>query len=186
MLKTNRQSQYNINPLLLHRHSPRAFSGEAIADADLLAMLEAASWAPSSYNNQPWRFVYARRDTAVWDKFFSWLNANNQTWAKEAAALIVVLSRHNFTHNEQPSRTHSFDAGAAWENLALEAASRDWVAHAVEGFDAVKVKTDLQVPDNYTVELMIVVGRPLEPETEDFSSRKNLQEIASENEFKFD
>ncbi len=185
MLKTNRQSEYNINHLLLHRHSPRAFSGEAIAETDLLAMLEAASWAPSSFNNQPWRFVYAKRDTAAWDKFFSWLTPNNQAWAKQASALIVVLSRNNFTYNEQPSRTHSFDTGAAWENLALEAASRDWVAHGIEGFDRERVKSELGVPDSFTVEMMIVVGRPLEPETEDTSSRKKLQEIASENEFNF-
>ena len=118
--KTPRQSRYDINPLLLHRWSPRAMSGEEISDTELMRLFEAARWAPSSYNGQPWRFIYAKRNSEPWDKLFSLMVDFNKSWAKNAAALVVIISRKNFEHDEKPSVTHQFDAGAAWENLALQ------------------------------------------------------------------
>ena len=82
--KTPRQSQYNINPLLLHRWSPRAMSGEEISDTELMRLFEAARWAPSSYNGQPWRFIYAKRNSEPWDKLFSLMVDFNKSWAKNA------------------------------------------------------------------------------------------------------
>ncbi|PIQ75697.1 nitroreductase [Candidatus Peregrinibacteria bacterium CG10_big_fil_rev_8_21_14_0_10_49_24] len=187
----NRKSDYGINPLLLRRWSPRAMSGDEVSDEELMALFEAARWAPSSYNNQPWRFIYAKRNSEHWDRLFNLMGEFNQSWAKNASVLIVVISGKNFEHNGKPSRTHNFDTGAAWENLALEAVSRDLVAHGMEGFDYEKARNDLEIPDDYDVEAMIAIGKqgkkedlPQELQEKEFpSDRKPLQDIIMEGTF---
>jgi nitroreductase len=87
-----RHSVYPIDPMFLERWSPRAFTGEGISAADLMTIMEAARLAPSSYNSQPWRFIYARRDTPHWDTFLDLLVPFNRSWAKDAAALLVLVS----------------------------------------------------------------------------------------------
>lgn len=186
-----RNPTHPIQPLILNRWSPRALSGETIEDSELLALFEAARWAPSSYNGQPWRFIYAKRETAHWQKFFDLLVPFNQSWAKNAAVLVVIISKNVFDHNGQPCQTHSFDTGAAWENLALEASARKLVAHGMQGFDYVRAKTELAIPDEYTVEAMIAIGKP--GKTEDLpvelqerespSDRRSLSEIVMEGLF---
>jgi nitroreductase len=114
---------------------------------------------PSSYNNQPWRFIYAKRNTSHWDKLFNLLAELNKVCTKNAAVLVVVTARKNFEHNEKYSITHQFDAGAAWENLALEASSRGLAVHAMQGFDYERARADLQIPDNFDVMAMIAMGR---------------------------
>ena len=109
----NRKSEHDIHPLILNRWSPRSMTGEEISDKELMPLFEAARWAPSSYNNQPWRFIYVKRNTKEWQKFFELMGEFNQSWTKNAAALVIVISYKNFDHNSKPSRTHSFDAGAA-------------------------------------------------------------------------
>ena len=101
-------------------------------DETLISLFEAARWAQSSYNNQPWRFLYAKRNTPNWDVFFNLLVEGNKIWAKNAAVLVVIISRKNFDYNGKPSITHQFDAGATWENLALEASSRGIVTHGMQ------------------------------------------------------
>ena len=96
-------------------------SGEELYDEDIMSLFEAAKWAPSSFNNQPWRFIYAKRNTQHWDRLLNLLYDGNRVWAKDAAVLVAVIARKNFEYDERPSITHQFDAGAAWENLALEA-----------------------------------------------------------------
>lgn len=108
-----RKANYPIEPLILNRYSPRALSGEPITETQLMTLFEAARWAPSSYNNQPWRFIYATRDSEYWPTFLGLLVEANKIWAKDAAVLIIVASHNNFSYNNKPSRTHSFDAGAA-------------------------------------------------------------------------
>lgn len=115
-----RIAEHEILDLILNRWSPRAMSGETISDKELMSLFEAARWAPSSYNNQPWRFIYAKRGTEHWNTLFNLLVDANKEWANKAAVLIVVVSANNFVYNNKPSRTHSFDTGAAWENLALQ------------------------------------------------------------------
>ena len=186
--KTPRQSQYDINPLLLHRWSPRAMSGEEISDTELMRLFEAARWAPSSYNGQPWRFIYAKRNTEHWNRFFNLLAEGNKIWAKNAALLVVVISRKNFEFNEKPAITHQFDAGSAWENLALEASSRGIVAHGMQGFDYKKAGVDLGIPPDFEIMAMIAIGKkgpreilpPELQEKEKLSDRKPLKEIIME------
>ena len=188
----NRKTEYPINPLMAERWSPRSMTGESLPDAQLLPLFEATRWAPSSFNNQPWVFLYAKRDTEEWKLFFDLLTEFNQSWTKNAAALVVVTSFKNFYHNRKPSRTHSFDAGAAWMSLALEATSRGLVAHGMEGFDYEKARTVLEIPDDYQVEAMIAIGKrapkeklpPALQEREIPGDRKPLKEIIIEGKFR--
>ena len=189
---TIRQSKYKINPLILHRWSPRSMTGEELDEETIMSLFEAARWAPSSYNNQPWRFIYAKRNTLQWDKLFNLLAEPNKVWTKNAAVLVVVIARKNFEHNEKYSITHQFDAGAAWENLALEASSRGLAVHAMQGFDYERARTDLQIPDNFDVMAMIAIGRrgpknnlpPQLQEREQPNDRKPLTEIVMEGQFR--
>lgn len=191
-IKKRRKTEYSINPLILNRWSPRAMTGEELSDDELMPLFEAARWAPSSYNGQPWRFIYAKRNTPHWDKLFNLMVEFNQSWAKNAAALVVVVSRKNFEHDESPNVVHSFDSGSAWENLALEAAARGLVTHGMAGFDYEKAKKELKVPDSYKVEAMIAIGKRGKKEElpeqlqerEKPSDRKHLKEIIMEGEFR--
>lgn len=155
-----RKPAHTILDLILNRHSPRAMSGEKITEHELLQLFEAARWAPSSFNNQPWRFIYAHRETAAWKVLFDLMVPFNQSWAKDAAVLLVVVSSNLFEKTKKPSRTHSFDTGAAWENLALQAYSMGLVTHGMEGFDYDRAQKELNIPDDYTVEAMVAIGRP--------------------------
>jgi hypothetical protein len=115
---SGRRSNYPIDPIFLERWSPRAFTGESIDASELATMFEAARWAPSCYNSQPWRFIYARRCVGHWDLLLGLLNEFNRSWAQRAAALAVLVSRTTLTVPgsavEVPSYSHSFDSGAAW------------------------------------------------------------------------
>ena len=190
--KTPRQSQYDINSLLLQRWSPRAMSGEEISDTELMRLFEAARWAPSSYNDQPWRFIYAKRNSEYWDKLFNLMVDFNKSWAKNAAALVVIISRKNFEHDDTPSVTHQFDAGAAWENLALQGETQGLVTHGMQGFDYEKATRDLSIPATFDVMAMVAIGKPAPKEIlptdvqqrEEASDRKPLAEIIMEGQFK--
>ena len=119
-------------------------SGEPISEPELLTLFEAAHWAPSSGNSQPWRFLYARRDTEHWPLFFDLLNENNKTWCHRAAALIVFISR---TTHEQSGRvlvTHSYDTGSAWMSLAYQGWMQGLVVHGMAGFDYDARESDAQ------------------------------------------
>lgn len=155
-----RNADHPIHKIFLDRWSPRAMSGEAIPEEDLMVLFEAARWAPSAYNNQPWRALYARRDSEHWPLFLDLLAESNRIWAHRAAALLVFISKTTFDRNGKPARTHSFDTGAAWENLALQAMLSGYVAHGMQGFDYERAKTALKVPDDYQVEAMVAVGSP--------------------------
>jgi nitroreductase len=159
-----RKAGYPIDKIFLDRWSPRAMSGETISEQDLMVLLEAARWAPSSYNNQPWRILYARRESEHWTLFLDLLVPGNRAWAKDAAALFVFISKTTFDFNGQPSRTHSYDCGAAWENLALQGSLKGYVVHGMEGFDYQRAKSELKVPDEFQVEAMAAVGIPASPD----------------------
>jgi nitroreductase len=158
-----RQPAYPIEPLIYRRWSPRAMSGEGLSQEELLTLFEAARWAPSTYNEQEWRFLYARRDTPHWDTFYNLLVPGNQTWCHRAGVLVVILAHKVFEKNGKPNPVHLFDCGAAWENLALQATVMGLVAHGLQGFDFDKARTDLQVPEDYAVAAMIALGRPGNP-----------------------
>ncbi|HEY6950456.1 MAG TPA: nitroreductase family protein [Nitrososphaeraceae archaeon] len=191
-IQTRRITEYPINPLILNRWSPRSMTGEELDEDDIMSLFEAARWAPSSFNNQPWRFIYAKRNTGYWDKLFNLLADGNKTWAKNAALLAVVISRKNFEFNGKPARTHQFDAGSAWENLALEASSRGIVAHGMQGFDYEKAKAELRIPIDFEVMAMIAIGKrgpkenlPTElQDKEKPNERKPLKDIIMEGSYR--
>ena len=187
------QAQHPVDELFLDRWSPRAMSGESVTDEELMTLFEAARWAPSSYNNQPWRILYARRGTEHWQTFFDLLVEGNRAWAQHAAALILFASKETFDFNGQPYPTHSFDAGAAWENLALQATKLGLATHGMQGFDYERARAELNIPEGFRVEAMAAVGRPAPKETlperlrqrEEPSGRKELSETVREGRFSF-
>ena len=190
-----RVAEHAINQAFLDRWSPRAFTGEAMPQETLFSIFEAARWAPSSYNSQPWRFIYAMRDNAHWDRFLSLLIERNRSWAKAGSVLVFIVSETTMvvpgTASRVPSHSHSFDAGAAWGSMALQASMLGWSAHGMVGIDLDRVKTELRVPDNHRVEAGVVLGKrgpkTMLPEAlqarEMPSPRKPLMEIAFEGSF---
>ena len=191
-IQTKRITEHPINPLILNRWSPRSMTSEELAEDDIMSLFEAARWAPSSFNNQPWRFIYAKRNSKHWDRLFNLLVDANKTWAKNAAVLVVVISRKNFEYNGKPARTHQFDTGSAWENLALEASARGIVTHGMQGFDYEKAKAELGIPGDFEVMAMIAIGKrgpkenlPTElRDKEKPNDRKALKEIIMEGTFR--
>ena len=154
----NRDVEHDIEKIFPNRWSPRAMSGEKINDKELMKLFEAARWAPSSSNIQPWRFVYARRDSKEWDKFFNALMEFNQQWCKNAAVLILAVSKQKNEEGKDLT-TSSFDTGAACENLALQGSMMGLVIHGMAGFDYKKAREALDIPEDYKIEAMIAVGK---------------------------
>lgn len=149
-----------VDAAFVARWSPRAMSGEPLETGSLDVLFEAARWAPSCFNAQPWCFLYAYRDCATWPSFFDCLVEGNQSWVANASALIAVLSRTHFETNDKPAPTHEFDAGAAWMSIALQAAKMNLVTHAMRGFDADIARTSLAIPEAFKINAMVAVGHP--------------------------
>lgn len=186
-----RKPTHPVDPLFPNRWSPRAMSGEEITEAELMTLFEAARWAPSSNNNQPWRFFYGRRNTQHWPLFLSLLTESNRIWAYRAAVLVVVASKTTFDSGKF-ARTHSYDAGAAWGHLALQGSLMGLVIHGMQGFDYDRAKAELAMPEEFQVEAMIAIGRPGKKEDlpehlqkrEFPSDRKPLSDIIVEGPWK--
>jgi len=181
----------DVHPQFPGRWSPRAFDGRALEASTVLTLLEAARWAPSCFNAQPWRFAYALRDGAGWDALLATLVDANQAWARRAGALVAVISRSRYERNDQPAPTHAFDAGAAWMSLALQAAHLGLASHGMQGFDQAAARRLLKVPEVYEIPAIIAIGAPgqLEDlpeayrEREQPSDRKALDQIAFAGDF---
>lgn len=172
-----RRAEYPVEPLLLRRWSPRAMSGEPLRKDELMSLFEAARWAPSTYNEQEWRYLYARRDAASWSTFLNLLLPTNQSWCERAAVLMVLLSRRFFLRNGKPNPVHSLDTGASLQNLALQGTALGLVVHPMAGFDREKARQVLSVPDSFSVEAMVAVGRPGDPD--DLSDELRAREVPS-------
>jgi len=187
-----RKPDHAIEPFFVNRWSPRAMSGEAVDRKELMSMFEAARWAMSCMNNQPWRFLYAFRSTQHWDRFFGLLSSGNQAWCKNAGVLIVTVSKKTFDFNGKPYPTHSYDTGAAWYSFALQGTMMGLAVHGMMGFDYERAAKELGIPEEYQVEAMAAVGRPgsredLPPalqEREAPSPRKKVEEFAFEGGFR--
>lgn len=192
----SRTADHEIDKIFLERWSPRAFTEEAIPEADLFSMFEAARWAPSSYNSQPWVFVYALRGTPAFDTLLGLLIEFNQSWAKRAGALVIMASNSLMlppgAEKAVPSHSHSFDAGAAWGSFALQGTMLGWHAHGMVGFDIPRAFAELDFPEGYRVEAAAAVGRLADksilPEgmqkREAPSPRKPITDFAFEGKFR--
>ena len=137
--REHRQADHPIETFFIDRWSPRAMSGEPVSESEMNSLFEAARWAPSTFNEQEWRFLFAHRQREHWQLLFNLLMEANQGWCKDAGALIVVLSHKVFGRNGKPNPVHTFDSGAAFENLALQGAAMGLVVHGMAGFHAAKL-----------------------------------------------
>jgi nitroreductase len=194
----SRTAEHDIEAMFLERWSPRAFTGEPMPQETLMSLFEAAHWAPSAFNGQPWRFVYAHRGTSDWDRLFDVLIPYNQAWVKNASVLMFAISdrfRRAPDREPQPVYSHSFDTGAAWACLALQASRIGWAAHGMSGFDVARAYEATGAPEaEYRVEAAIAVGRPAdaaileEPylSREKPSPRKPVAEVAFEGRLRVD
>lgn len=192
--ETGRRADHAVDRLFLDRWSPRAFTGEPMPQETMLTLFEAARWAPSAGNSQPWRFVYGHRGTEAFQRIYETLDEGNRRWTHMASVLAVVLSqthRKSASGEMRPTHTHAFDTGAAWGYLALQARLSGYYAHAMGGIDREKAMTDLGVPDGFRVEAAMAIGRMAARETlpEDLmkrevpSDRKPVSEFLSEGRF---
>jgi len=183
-----------VERLIVERWSPRSFDRSEIPGNDLDVIFEAAGWAPSAFNIQPWTFLYAKRGDANWDRFLSLLIEFNQSWAKDASALVFVVSNRLQGRGEEKSEnhSHSFDAGAAWAMMALQATAMGYHAHGMTGIQFDKAIAELGIPADHRIEAAVAIGRkgPKEnlPEglqaREAPSGRKALSDIAVAGNFR--
>jgi nitroreductase len=159
----DRATETPVSSLFLTRWSARAMTGEPIPDEILFALFEAARYAPSSYNSQPWRFAYARRGDEAFSRFVGFLSEFNQSWAGEASALVLIASKAAFTPPGQSaeviSGSASFDAGAAWASLAFQAALLGWTTRAMGGFDKERARIVTGAPEGLKLEAVIAIGK---------------------------
>jgi nitroreductase len=154
---TDRSSDTQVDRLFLDRWSPRAFDGSKLSEAERDALFEAARWAPSAFNAQPWRLLYAEKGDVNWDRFVGLLVPANQAWAANTSLLIFFVSDTNF--NGSPSHTHSFDTGAAWMSVALQAEKLGLRAHGMSGVDFDAAQKALGVPDTFKIDAGAAIGR---------------------------
>jgi nitroreductase len=188
--KAARHADHDVDAIFLNRWSPRAFSSEPVDDETLMRAFEAARWAPSSYNEQPWRFIIARTPEDR-EKFYDFLTPGNQAWNKNVPVLVVVISKKTFTHDGLTNLTNQFDAGCAWGYLALGAYQNGLITHGMVGFDHGKVRTVLEVPDDYDILAMIAIGKrgdisdlpPAVQAREKISDRRPIAESIMEGKF---
>lgn len=162
-MSTARTATHPVHPMFTERWSPRSFTGEAIPQEVLLSLFEAARWAPSASNMQPWRFLYGHAGTPAFQGILGGLVPFNQGWAGKASALIVVLSKTTSVAPGQteakPNPWHSFDAGSAWMSLALQAHQLGYITHGMGGVDGAKLREALNIPADVAVECVVAVGK---------------------------
>lgn len=153
-----------IHDLLARRWSPRAFAEQPVESDKLASLFEAARWAPSSSNEQPWRFVVATKDDqAAYDQLLACLLEGNRKWAFRAPVLLMSVARMQFEDDGKPNRHAFHDAGMALENLLLQATALGLVAHPMAGFNIEQARADLKIPAGFEPVAMVAVGYPGEP-----------------------
>lgn len=191
-IKQFRSADHTINPNYIKRWSSRAFLDKDVPMEMLHSIFEAARWAPSAANKQPWQFVFAKTKGDR-ERFLSFINEGNVIWCDKAPVLVAVTSRKTWSEKgESINPTHAFDTGAAWAYLALEATNQGLVAHAMGGFDREKAKEVLQLPENYTVHAIVAIGYRGDRKTlteslqerEKPSDRDKVEEFISEGIYK--
>ncbi len=186
-----RLPEHPVDPLFPARWSPRAMTGGHVDKETLMTLLEAARWAPSAFNGQPWRFLYALRGTPHFPDYLELLTESNRRWAGNAGVLVLIVSRTAFERDGRPSPTHSFDTGAAWMSFALQGHFLGLVVHGMSGFDHDRARALAGLPDDHAVEAMAAVGHSAPPDVlpetlrlkEHPNLRKRVEEFAFEGKF---
>ncbi len=186
-------THHPIHPYLQHRWSPRAFDERSVDPATLRSVLEAARWAPSANNRQPWRFIVATKDDPeAYARLLGVLNERNAAWARQAPVLMLVVAQLYQGPDGQPTMRSLYDVGLAVGNLSTQATAHDLAMHQMGGFDGEKARADLRIPEGYEPVAAIALGyagdaatlpdplreRELAPRT-----RNPLQDIVFEGEW---
>jgi nitroreductase len=192
-----RKPGHPVNPIFIERWSARSFTGETMPEADLLTMFEAARWAHSAANRQPWRFSYALRGDANFQQYVQFLDGGNQQWGHKAAAIVIVISAKFTTPTDgstpRPIGTHSLEAGCALQSFTLQAAMMDYIAHPMAGIEKDRIVAELGIdPERYKVEAGVAIGKLADKallpekfqEREKKSGRRPLDETAFKGMFR--
>ncbi|MCT2534616.1 nitroreductase family protein [Aquibacillus koreensis] len=184
LIEKYRKADHDIDPIFLNRWSPRSFLDKEVPEDKLFSIVEAARWAPSSMNKQPWRFILARTKEDR-ERFHAFIMDGNLKWCKTAPAYMLIISEKN-------GPTHAFDTGTAWGYLALQAAHHGLITHAMGGFHKDKAREMLQIPEDYDLHAVVAIGYQGEKltlpediqEREKPSDRRALTETVIEGTFK--
>lgn len=167
--------EFPVHELIRTRWSPRAFSEKLVEPEVLRSLFEAARWAPSSNNEQPWTFLVATKDDKEnFENTLGCLVEFNANWAKAAPVLVIAVSKLAFSKNNSPNRNAQYDTGAASALLSLEATARGLVVHQMGGFDPETARETFEIPAGWEPIAALAIGYPGEPETlsEPYKSRE--------------
>ncbi|MFY0602183.1 MAG: nitroreductase family protein [Cyclobacteriaceae bacterium] len=191
-MKKTAQTTYKINELIAERWSPRAFSDDVVTDEEILSLFEAARWAPSSMNEQPWRFIYARKGEEAHNKLVDSLMDGNKPWAKNAPVLIAGIIKKTLTRNGKPNGSARYDLGLAVGNLSIQATDLGLSLHQMGGFSPESIKESFGLTDDYEAVVTIALGHIGDPDSLDDTyaerekskrSRKPREEVAFHGKF---
>ncbi len=188
-MANKRKADYDIDQIFLDRWSPRAYAEKEVPEDILFSVFEAARWAPSASNEQPWRFIIARTKEER-EKFYPFIMEGNRIWC-EKAPVVALLVGNKITSKAQPNGSVAFDCGTAWGYLALEAARKGLAAHAMAGIFKDKARDILEIPEEYEVFAAITIGyegkkedlADVLQERETASDRRSLKETVFEGSF---
>lgn len=154
------ENRADVLDLILRRRSLRAFSSEPLTKNQVDILFEAARWAPSSVNEQPWEYLYALRGEDLWTTILGTLNESNRVWAKEAPLLVVSLARTTFTRNGRPNHSAQYDLGAANALLSIQATAIGLNVHQMGGYDREALREALRVPADREPGVVMAIGFP--------------------------
>lgn len=189
-----RKTSVEVCDFFLKRHSSRALDPDKEISSDVLnACFEAARFSPSCYNNQPWRYLMAKKGSKAFEAILSSMVEFNQLWAKNAQVLIIVITKTLFEHNQKISQTAPFDTGLSCMSFLIQAHHHGLIAHAMAGFSKKALIESFQINPPFEIQCLLAVGYPgdvhLLPEDikekEELSMRKNLDEIVCQDLFRF-
>jgi nitroreductase len=152
-----------VLPLFHERWSARSFADREVSPETLQKVFEAARWAPSSANEQPWRFLLGRRGDSTWQKLNAILAGGNRAWAHRAPVLILGVAHTRFSRNGTENRYASYDLGAANAYLTLQAAAMGLTTHQMAGFDHEAARKAFEIPEEYAMGVVIALGYQGEP-----------------------
>jgi nitroreductase len=163
-MKKSTEIHSPILEVIQKRRSKRAYSDQPVEEIKIQSLFEAARWAPSSVNEQPWLYIYATKGQELYEKIYGALNESNRVWVQNAPLLIASLIRNKFIRNDRPNGSARYDLGAANAFLSLQATHLGLNVHQMGGFDSLQLRTNLNIPDEYDPVIVMAVGYPGAPD----------------------
>lgn len=169
-----------ILEVIARRRSSRAYTSTPVTSEQIEMLFEAARWAPSSVNEQPWRYVYATPDKKeLWSAIFDTLHDGNKIWAKNAPLLVVSMAKNTFSRNERPNPSALYDLGGANAFLSLQATAMGLNVHQMGGYDHDALRHNLNIPDGFELGVVMAIGFP--GDTENLPEALRQRELAPRN-----